>query len=120
VEHLFKILSHAVLLLMLRLRYSLPSTNVNDLMNNQQPLTTLAPFDFRFLKFSIVQNPGNLYVSDSEESSEDDDLDDHEEAFSSPGGRALSPEVSILDIVIEYAVLKHCNIEHGPGATHSA
>eukprot|EP00953_Heterococcus_sp_UTEX-ZZ885_P013047 7458-Heterococcus_DN1.PRE.2 len=41
---------------------------------------------------TTTDNPGNLYVSDSEESSEDDDLDDHEEAFSSPGGRALSPE----------------------------
>jgi hypothetical protein len=84
-------------------------------MNNQQPLTTLTPRLILLLQISIAQNPGNLYVSDSEESSEDDELDDHEEAFSSPGGRALSPEVSFSDIVIEYAVLKHCNIEHGPG-----
>jgi hypothetical protein len=43
----------------------------------------------------ILQNPGNLYVSESEESSEDDDVDEIEEAFSSPGGHALSPGVSV-------------------------
>eukprot|EP00953_Heterococcus_sp_UTEX-ZZ885_P013050 7459-Heterococcus_DN1.PRE.3 len=84
----------------------------------QQQYTCPSLGDRRRSKFK--DNPGNLYVSDSEESSEDDDLDDHEEALNSPGGGALSSEVSASDTVIEYAVLKHCNIEHGPGSIRSA